>query len=147
MSGATVYIQEWNDNLGYIHLAAKLISPAPPVSGSGTIAKVTFKVTKASIWPDPCLECTLDLRNTKLKTNEGREVPHDEVDGLYRYTPLIGDLNSDGTVDLDDMYIISLAFGSKPGDSNWNRIADLDRDNEVTVLDLRTAARHYGEDC
>jgi hypothetical protein len=147
MSGANIYISEWNDLLGYVHFAAKLISPAPPVSGYGTIAIVTFKVTKASIWPDPNLECIFDLKNTKLKTNGGIEVPHDDVDGLYRYTPIIGDLNSDGTVDLDDIYIISLAFGSKPGDSNWNRIADLTRDNVVNILDLRTVARHYGEDC
>jgi hypothetical protein len=64
-----------------------------------------------------------------------------------RQYKVIGDLTCDGTVDLDDIYIISLAYGSKPGDGNWNRIADLTRDNKVDVLDLRTAARHYGEDC
>ena len=147
MSGATIYIVEWNDVLGYVHFAAKLTSPAPPVNGSGTIAMVTFKVTKASVWPDPDLQCTLNLINTKLKTIKGIEVPHDEIDGLYLYKPVIGDLTSDGTVDLDDLYIISLAYGTKPGDLHWNRIADLNRDNLVNVLDLRTAARHYGEDC
>jgi len=147
MSGANIYIQEWDDLGGYVHFAAKLTSPAPPVSGSGTVAIVTFKATAASIWPDPNLECTLDLINTKLKTDGGLEILHYEVDGLYSYTPLIGDLTSDGTVDLDDLYVISAAFGSKPGDSNWNRIADLTRDNVVNILDLRTAARHYGEDC
>jgi parallel beta-helix repeat protein len=147
MSGATIYISGWDDVLGYVHFAAKLTSPAPPVNGSGTIATVTFKVTKASVWPDPDLQCTLNLINTKLKTIGGIEVPHDEIDGLYRYKPIIGDLNSDGTVDLDDFYIIALAFGSKQGDSNWNKYADLDRNGVVNVLDLRTAARHFGEDC
>jgi hypothetical protein len=147
MSGASIYIQEWDDLGGYVHFAAKLTSPAPPVSGSGTVAIVTFKATAASIWPDPNLECTLDLINTKLKTDGGIEILHYEVDGSYSYTPLIGDLNSDGTVDLDDIYIISLAYGSEPGDPGWNRIADLNRDNTVDVLDLQTAARHYGEDC
>jgi hypothetical protein len=147
MSGANIYIQEWNDPGGYVHFAAELTSPAPPVNGTGTVALVTFKATAASIWPDPDLQCTLDLINTKLKTDGGIEILHYEVDGLYSYTPLVGDLTSDGTVDLDDLYIISLAFGSKPGDLNWNRIADLTRDNVVNVLDLRTAARHYGEDC
>jgi hypothetical protein len=147
MSGATIYIFDVDYILGYVHFAAKLAAPALPVSGSGTIAIVTFEVTKTSVWPDPDLECTLDLLSTKIKTNGEIEVPHDDIDGLYRYTPLEGDLNSDGTVDLDDIYIISAAFGSKPGDSNWNRIADLDRSNLVNVGDLRTAARHYGEDC
>jgi hypothetical protein len=149
LSGANIYINEWNDLSGYVHFAAKLTSPAPPVNGTGTIAIVTFKVTAASIWPDPDLQCTLDLNNTKLKTHGGTEILHYEVDGSYSYTPLIGDLTSDGTVDLDDIYIISLAYGSKLGDPNWEscKIADLNRDNVVNVLDLRTAARHYGEDC
>jgi len=147
MSGATIYISGWDDVLGYVHFAAKLTSPSPSVNGSGTIAIVTFKVTKASIWPDPDLECTLILDSTKLKTIGGIEVPHDKINGLYRYKPIIGDLNTDGTVDLDDFYIIALAFGSKPGDSNWNKYADLDRNGVVNVLDLRTAARHFGEDC
>ena len=147
MSGATIYMFEWNDDLGYVHFAARLTSPAPSVNGTGTIAIVTFKVTAASVWPDPDLECTLSLENTKLRTIEGTEVPHDEVDALYKYTPVIGDLDNDGTVDLNDFYIISLAYGSRPGDPNWNRIADLNRDNIINILDLRTAARHYGEDC
>jgi hypothetical protein len=147
LSEASIYTQEWDDLGGYVHFAAKLAGPAPPVNGSGTVAIVTFKVTAASIWPDVDLQCTLDLINTKLKTDGGIEILHYEVDGSYSYTPLIGDLNSDGTVDLDDMYIISLAYGSKPGDLNWNRIADLTRDNVVNVLDLQTVARHYGEDC
>jgi len=77
----------------------------------------------------------------------GLGVPHDKIDGLYSYKPIIGDLNSDGTVDLDDLYIISLAFGSKPGDLNWNKYADLSGDDLVNVIDLRVAARHFGEDC
>jgi hypothetical protein len=147
MSAATAYIFEWNDLDGYVHFAAKLTSPAPSVNGSGTIAIVTFKVTKASVWPEPDLECTLSLGSTKLKTIGGILVSHDKIAGLYRYEPVIGDLNSDGTVDLDDLYIIALAFGSKPGDQNWNVHADLTRDGVVNVLDLRTVARHFGEDC
>jgi hypothetical protein len=146
LSGANIYVNEWNDLGGYVHYAAKRISPAPPVSGNGTVAIVTFKVTVACIWPEPDLQCSLNLTNTKLKTNGGTEIFHYEIDGSYAYRPLIGDLTCDGTVDLDDIYIISAAFGSEPGDLNWNKIADLNRDNIINVLDLRTAARHYGED-
>jgi len=65
------------------------------------------------------------------------------------YSVAMGSTNeffTDGTMDLDDLYIIALAFGSKPGDSNWNSNADLTRDNVVDVLDLRVAALHFGED-
>jgi hypothetical protein len=147
MSGATVYAFGWDDLAGYLHFGARLTNPAPPVNGSGTIATITFEVTKGSIWPDPDLQCTLHLANTKLTVMGGLEVSHDATDGLYDYKPVIGDLTCDGTVDLDDIYIIALAYGSKPGHGNWNRVADLTRDDLINVLDLRTAARHYGEDC
>jgi parallel beta-helix repeat protein len=140
-------LDNYNSTHGLVRFAVKSESPAPSANGTGVLATITFKVTNASVWPEPDLECALSLGSTKLKTIGGIEVPHDEVYGVYRYEPVIGDLNSDGTVDLDDLYIIALAFGSIPEDPNWNKYADLDRNGVVNVLDLRTAALHFGEDC
>jgi len=140
-------LDNYNSTHGLVRFAVKSESPAPSANGTGVLATITFKVTNASIWPEPDLECALSLDDTKLKTIGEIEVPHDEIEGVYRYEPVIGDLNSDGTVDLDDIFIIALAFGSTEGEPNWNKYADLDRNGVVNVLDLRTAARHFGEDC
>jgi hypothetical protein len=55
-----------------------------------------------------------------------------------------GDINNDGTVNLNDLVLLARAYGSKPGDSNWNPPADLDGDGKVSLVDLVILARNYG---
>jgi len=47
-----------------------------------------------------------------------------------------GDLNLNGIVDSSDNDTFIAAFGSSPDDSNWNKYADLNDDNEIDVFDL-----------
>ncbi|HVP17224.1 MAG TPA: cohesin domain-containing protein [candidate division Zixibacteria bacterium] len=56
-----------------------------------------------------------------------------------------GDLNGDGKVDLKDLVIFARAYGSKPGDSNWNPVADILGHGKVDLADLVTLAQHYGQ--
>jgi parallel beta-helix repeat protein len=56
-----------------------------------------------------------------------------------------GDLNDDTKVNLEDLVLLALAYGSKPGDSNWNPNADIDGDGVVGKSDLAILAQHYGE--
>jgi hypothetical protein len=48
------------------------------------------------------------------------------------------DINRDGAVDLRDFAIFAAAWGSVPGQANWNALCDLDlpEDDVITVLDL-----------
>jgi len=41
---------------------------------------------------------------------------------------ILGDINGDRIIDVMDILVVGLAFGSKPGDPNWNPIADLSED-------------------
>ena len=59
----------------------------------------------------------------------------------------IGDVDGDGTVGLTDLVSLAQAYGSKPGDPNWNTEADLNNDNRVNLVDLVTCGFHYGESC
>ena len=116
-----------------------------PVSGSGVLATITFKVTKATTWTKyhpNILECSLDLYDTMLITDKGIEVPHDVVDGTYRYEPKPGDLNCDGQVGLVDLRIVAYYY-----DPAYNPIADLNEDGSVDIYDLQIVAYYYGEDC
>ena len=56
-----------------------------------------------------------------------------------------GDCNGDGFVDYNDIKIIENAYGSSPGDPNWDMRADINQDNTVSVYDIVIAADHYGE--
>jgi len=48
---------------------------------------------------------------------------------------IVGDVNGDGIVDIKDLELWDAAFGSKPGDSNWNLQADINGDNIVDKED------------
>jgi hypothetical protein len=79
-----------------------------------------------------------------LITDAAADVPHDKTDGLYRYRPIQGDMDSDGKVTIIDLAIVARAYGTKPGDPKWNELADLNHDNIINILDLIPVARNYG---
>jgi hypothetical protein len=58
---------------------------------------------------------------------------------------LAGDINGDGKVDLKDLVLLAFAYGSVPGDPNWDENADLDGNGRVSLTDLVTLALHYGQ--
>jgi len=37
-----------------------------------------------------------------------------------------------------------MAFGCKPGDENYNEIADMDKNEEINILDISIVALDYG---
>lgn len=53
-------------------------------------------------------------------------------------------MNHDGTVDIYDLYAVARAYGSNPGDSNWNQDCDLNGDNVVDSIDLSLVVDDYG---
>ncbi len=58
----------------------------------------------------------------------------------------VGDLNGDGKVGLDDLVLLANAYNSKPGDPNWNPLADIAPPYGIIGLtDLVTVAMHYGQ--
>ena len=56
-----------------------------------------------------------------------------------------GDINNDGSIDDDDVAALEAAFGSRPGDGNWNADADLNDDGIVNGADLAILAKYYGK--
>ena len=63
---------------------------------------------------------------------------------MAQFDFLPGDVNHDGKVDLKDLVAVALAYGSKPGDPNWNPNADINGHGVVDLADLVTLAQHYG---
>ncbi|MEM3576954.1 MAG: PKD domain-containing protein [Candidatus Bathyarchaeia archaeon] len=73
-----------------------------------------------------------------LKDNETKIV-------IVRFIALLGDINGDGTVDIFDAILLSISFGAKPGNPNWNPNADLDNSGEIDIFDAIILSAHYGE--
>jgi len=64
------------------------------------------------------------------------------VDGQVKLK-LIGDVNGDGKVDINDLIAWDAAYDSKPGDPNWNAQADINGDGVVDNLDAHLILQNY----
>jgi hypothetical protein len=57
---------------------------------------------------------------------------------------LSGDINHDLVVNIVDVAIVARAFGCKPGDSNWNPVADVDLNEIINIVDVTKVAKEFG---
>jgi len=60
------------------------------------------------------------------------------------YKIRVPDINNDGCVDIYDIIIVAVAFGSSEGSPNWNPTADINGDKTVDIYDLITVAANFG---
>jgi len=77
-------------------------------------------------------------------TNETNIVNNNCIGGSVVVT-IIGDVNGDFKVDMKDIALIARAFGSTPGDANWNPNADINGDGTVNMKDMALCARNFGQ--
>jgi hypothetical protein len=64
------------------------------------------------------------------------------VDGLI-IVSIPGDIKGDFIVNILDAILLSNAYNSKPGTSNWNINADINSDDIVNILDAIILSNHY----
>ena len=62
-----------------------------------------------------------------------------------RAQALSADINGDGKVDIRDITVVAMAFGSEPGDENWNQVADLNNDEIIDIRDITIVAMEFGK--
>jgi len=123
----------------------------------------TFEILDPS---DPPSETPTSATNLSSNTNGtynlAFQIPPDARQGLYtvyvstRHGPqqvannatftvkLPGDVDGDGWVSSYDLFALADAFGTTPGDPNWNPQCDFDYDNWVSSYDLFTLADFFG---
>ena len=60
---------------------------------------------------------------------------------------LLGDIDGNCSVDMHDLYLAALAFGSYEGHPDWNPYADLDQNGIIDMRDLFYVASNFGKVC
>ena len=64
---------------------------------------------------------------------------------VLRPENLLTDLNADGTINILDITIVAIAFGSRPESPGWNFIADLDQNGVINIIDITKVAKDFGK--
>ena len=94
------------------------------------------------IWP-----AVMQAQDTKMWVawyNNEAEQPNGNWD-VYLRTSLAGDVNEDNQINVLDLTIVSLAYGSMIGEPDYNPVADINNDGIVEMRDLRIVAYYLGE--
>ena len=50
-----------------------------------------------------------------------------------------------GIINILDVSIVAMAFGTKEGDEYYNVLADFDENSEVNIIDVSIVAMDYGK--
>jgi uncharacterized protein (DUF2141 family) len=56
---------------------------------------------------------------------------------------IVGDLNGDGHVNMQDVIIAAQAFGANSSNARWNAEADLNGDGKIGIADLCIIAKNF----
>jgi hypothetical protein len=147
--GDTFMFSEINNDVGYVLVVVTQLPPRSTTYGSGILCTIEFKGVGEG-------ECDVKLQNielggwpdeTKWVVFTSVLIPYTVIDGHVKMMkPLLGDINADGEVGLADLVMLAHAYGSRPGDLNWNPYADIAAPwNVISLSDLVTVALHYGQ--
>ena len=111
--------------------------------GNGTLATITFKVMAV---PATLTTFPLTLTDVIIVDADGNTVPYRRLENAALMAPSKPqDLNGDGKVDILDLSMFAVAFGSTPDSPRWNAKADINRDNKVNILDGVIIAVAFGD--
>jgi hypothetical protein len=110
------------------------------LDGDGTLAVIQFEVMA-----DNVKNSTLRLYDVSLVDTGNQALPFTTADGSFTNTKTLpGDIDDNGVVDIYDAIAGANAFGSKPGDNNWNPAADMDENGTVDIFDLIILCQNFG---
>ncbi len=94
----------------------------------------------------PCVNYTIEAE-ANVVPGEIDTSDNIYVDGKVKVMAWIADVDGDGDVDLDDLYIVLAVYGTRVGDPDYNPDADIDKDGIVELNDLYYVLRDFGKRC
>jgi len=125
-----------------------------PVIGLAPNTNKTLTSTWNTTGTTPCHNYTIKAE-ASVVPYETDTADNVYIDGKVKIK-MLGDINGDGIIDIVDVVIVSLAFGSATEDDpetpwnetiNWNPEADLNGDDIVDIVDLVIIGINFGKTC
>jgi len=92
----------------------------------------------------PAIFQTRDTKIWVVWTSNRGDQPEGNWD-VYFKTSLAGDVNDDGSVDVFDLSIVEMAYGTFDGMPGYNPDADINKDGLVDMRDLAIVTLYFGE--
>ena len=83
------------------------------------------------------------LVQTYLQTEEIDTSDNTYIGSTITIT-LPADLDENGEVDIIDVVTVSIAFGTEPGDAQWNPSADFDDNDVIDIYDIVQVTKEFG---
>jgi len=115
-----------------------IIVPGGNVSNYGTFAKITFRAKKEGV-------AYLNLSDVIVGDVNAKAVAIEIHNGSVEIVSHPWDLNHDNTVNILDLIIVAMHFGTHEGEAGYDAGVDLNNDGEINILDLIIVAMHFGE--
>ena len=113
------------------------------ISGAGVaVSNVTYNSpTSATMTVSIAGGAASGARDVTLTNPDGQSVV--ATSGFTVF--LLGDINSDGHVDMTDLLIFTASWATSTGQSGFNPLCDLNNDGHVDVVDLLIMADNWGK--
>ncbi|MGD0979678.1 MAG: NosD domain-containing protein [Candidatus Bathyarchaeia archaeon] len=137
-SNNTIYLNNFNNSYQVTCAGSTHAQPLPNVWDDGTSGNYWSDYTGTDANNDGRGDTPYVIDSDNIDRHPLMKI-FDPIQGS-----IPGDLNNDGKVNLQDLAILANAYGSKPGDANWNPKADIDGNGVVDLTDLVILATHYG---
>jgi len=75
---------------------------------------------------------------------EETAIEDNTLTGIVHVT-MLGDCYPDGKINIYDLVIVAMAYGTQIGNPDYNSNADLNDDDKININDLRIIAKNYGK--
>jgi len=133
---------------GYIYIGASyyyIMDQGNGVNGSGILANITFHVLNH--YKPPCpINITFIEGETILWYNNGTALDKQPCTTRDGYFTLPGDIDLQGDVDSNDLYLFARAYGTSVGNPTYDHMADFDTSGAIDFDDLILFAGKYGQE-
>ncbi len=107
-------------------------------------AKIQFTTDSYDdVWPS--VTQTSDTAVWVVWTSDRADQPDWGNWDIFCRKSLVGDVNSDGQVDIVDLSLVGVAFARFKGEPQYNPDADLNSDEIIDVIDVSLVSMNYGE--